>query len=76
MDLIYFSLAFIIVNLDTCIVRTEGVNDTPDVEMTETPTDVFDFSLNDNLGVRFDSLNLLADHPTEMFIFQSSYSGV
>ena len=70
MDLIYFPLSFIIVDLDTCIVRTEGVNDTPDVEMAETPTDVFDFSLNDNLGViRFDSLNLLADHPTEMFIF-------
>ena len=32
--------------------------------------------LTTKLGARFDSLNLLADHPTEMFIFQSSYSGV
>ena len=32
--------------------------------------------LTTKLGARFDTLNLLADHPTEMFIFQSSYSGV
>ena len=55
-DLVYFSLAFIIVNLD--IVRIEGVNDTPDVEMTEmdlllTPTLVFGFSLNDKIWCTF-----------------------
>ena len=38
---------------NTCIVRTEGVNDTPDVEMTETPTDVFGFSLNDKTWCTF-----------------------
>ena len=56
MDLVYFSLTFIIVNLD--IVRIEGVNETPDVEMTEmdlllTPTLVFGFSLNDKIWCTF-----------------------
>jgi hypothetical protein len=44
------------INLD--IVRTEGVNDTPDVELTEmdllvTPTVVFGFSLNDKIWLEF-----------------------
>ena len=56
MDLVYFSLTFIIVNLD--IVRIEGVNETPEVEMTEmdlllTPTLVFGFSLNDKIWCTF-----------------------
>lgn len=55
-NLTYFSLAFVVVNLD--IVRTEGVNDTPDVELTEmdlllTPTVVFGFSLNDKIWCTF-----------------------
>ena len=55
-DHTFFSPAFVVVNLD--IVRTEGNNDTPDVELTEmdlllTPTVVFGFSLNDKIWRTF-----------------------
>ena len=52
------------------------VNDTPDVEMTETSRQLLFSVLMTKFGVHFDSLNLLAEHPAEMFIFLSSYSGV
>ena len=49
-------LVLIIVNLD--IVRTQTINDTPDVELTDedlllTPSVVFGFSLNDKVWCTF-----------------------